>query len=280
MNTGPIAITGASGYLGSRLDLFFSKRDLKTIRLERNPQNTSSRKFDLHSISNNKILEDTDILIHCAYDFNCRTIEESHTVNYLGTKLLFDIARNSNVKKIIYISSISAVNNSNSNYGREKLNIEKLAKQYNATIIRPAFIISRDPGGMFKRIINILSTNIFVPYFPKYIPFYITYEDELLNFIYQLISFPESIPKRQTYSAFNDSPIDFSFFLKCSSKSFKFFNIFIPFSTLLILYTLKFLERLRFNIGFSSDSFFGLINGHELYEQDDFNTNYYFSKFK
>ena len=64
-----VAITGASGYLGSVLVAAFGSAGYTVRRLVRSPvQGSGDRRFDLSSVGPSDALDGVDLLVHCAYD--------------------------------------------------------------------------------------------------------------------------------------------------------------------------------------------------------------------
>jgi nucleoside-diphosphate-sugar epimerase len=275
-----IAITGANGYLGLALSNFLSLQGHSIIKLMRNPTSSDSIKFNLDSVSDSTDqLGDATILIHCAYSSDYKSYKELYSINFNGSKKLFELAKKSSLKKIIFISSIGAINKSESKYGKIKFELENLALKYGAIVIRPAFIVSNKPGGIYGKIVKLLRHNKFIPYFLSRIPFYVTYENELLNFIHLLINSQKNI-ESNIFSCFNKNSIDFSDFLKITSKNLKLNNIFIPISASVVLLLLKTIEVVKPDVKFSSDSFSGLIYGAEISDYPKSCITFDFSKFK
>ena len=265
-----VAITGANGYLGSRLSSYFSSQGKNVLKLVRNPCEHGELRFDLRApFLPNTSLRGVDILIHCAYDFGVRNPESIQKVNADGSRYLFSFAQRSGVKHIIYISSVSAICHTKSAYGKAKCQIEVLAKEANCIIVRPAFIISRKPSGMHEKLTKILRNHLLVPCFTRHIPFYITYEKELVYFLFNLCQSPLNLSSDQ-FNAFSPKPIDFSLFLKEISQSQGFNNIFIPTHPQLILLALKLLELFPIEFNFRSDNFLGLLYSGTIPELESF----------
>src|ERR1700761_662135 len=105
-----VVITGANGFLGSYLVDFFAKKDWKVCALVHNmpKEIITGVDYNLYSLlakPDQKLLDNADCVIHCAYapgDFNA---------NVKGTKNLVEQSRKCGVKKNIFISSISANEN-------------------------------------------------------------------------------------------------------------------------------------------------------------------------
>jgi nucleoside-diphosphate-sugar epimerase len=136
------AITGADGYVGSRISEELAKHG-KVIQL-------GSAQFSLGQRGLGSMLKGADVLIHCAYDFTLQSWNEIERVNVQGSLALFAAARRAGVKRIIFISSMSAFDGCRSNYGRAKLAIERSARKYHpqVVIVRPGLVYDERPGGV------------------------------------------------------------------------------------------------------------------------------------
>src|SRR5260221_14693736 len=105
------AITGVNGYLGGQLKVFFSKQGWEVLGLTHRGdgyRQGNNEHFNLKSGIKSESLAGTDVLIHCAYDFSLKGWEEILEVNVQGSIKLFQSAKRADVKKIIFISSMSA----------------------------------------------------------------------------------------------------------------------------------------------------------------------------
>lgn len=142
-----VAITGAHGYVGGILSSHFRKAGYQVVPLVRNPLGPE-RYFSL-SDSNGPIdLSGVDFLVHAAYDFFPKDLEESRHVNVEGSRRLLEAARISGVKKLVLISTLSAFEGAISVYGRTKLEIEKLFASEGAGVVRPGLVYGVGSGGM------------------------------------------------------------------------------------------------------------------------------------
>ena len=157
-NNKKILVTGSIGLISSNLISYLNKKNLKIFHTSYR-KNNSPIYFDLN---NKKKLQKSDfpyfnILIHCAYQ-KSQNFEKEKNINYLGSKLIFNLAKEYNAK-IIYISSMSASKKSKSNYGKIKYLIEMLSINYNAIILRPGLVFDKNSnrglyGGLQKLIIK------------------------------------------------------------------------------------------------------------------------------
>ena len=143
-----VAITGASGYLGSLLTALFTDHGATVVRFVRSPQSESDRPFVLGSKPDPSAMDGVDVLIHAAYDM--RVIDESDVwkVNVGGTGVLLEAAQAARVPRIVVLSSMSAYEGTKQLYGRAKLAIEADAGRVGAVIVRPGLVVGAGSGGM------------------------------------------------------------------------------------------------------------------------------------
>ncbi len=150
-----ILITGANGFLGSRLCKKFVHEKYKVIAGVRKSADLSllerlDIKFRIGDIKKpetlSEMVKDVDFIIHNAGLVKAKSIKEFFEVNEQGTKNLFEAVKNysPNLKKIIYISSMAAsgpslnghpvkesdTSNPITAYGKSKLAGEKIALSY------------------------------------------------------------------------------------------------------------------------------------------------------
>ena len=145
-----VAVSGASGYLGSRICETLESHGWDVIRLVRdpNPSDRRSRYFDLEKDVPHQSLESVDLLIHGAYDLSLTRPSDIWRVNVEGTRRLLSAARGAGVRRLIVLSSMSAYEGTTQLYGRSKLEIERLATQYGGCSIRPGLVYAKEPRGM------------------------------------------------------------------------------------------------------------------------------------
>ena len=254
-----ILITGSNGLISSNLISYLNNKKLITFHTSHNEIN-SPIYFDLN---NRAELQNSDfpyfnILIHCAYK-RCQNFEKEKNINFLGSKLIFDLAKQFNAK-IIYISSMSASKNSKSNYGKIKYLIEKLSINYNAIILRPGLVIDKNSnkgiyGGLQKLIITypflIFPTGLNKKQFLCNI-------EEFCDKIYSILLYENN--KNEIYN-FNSSEL-----LTLKQICKKIINennkkiIFININYKIIYFFLKFLELIKINFRFKADSLLSLVD--------------------
>jgi len=148
------AITGSNGYVGGCIKNYFSARGWEIVELIRQPKpGTRAIAFQLGADISPQSLAGVDALVHCAYDLKLVCREEIHAVNVEGSRKILEAARAANIPKIVFISSISAFEGCRSLYGKAKLEIEKIALENGALVIRPGLVYGNDPGGMVGKLV-------------------------------------------------------------------------------------------------------------------------------
>jgi len=161
---GICAITGATGYVGGRLRGFLDQHGWETVSWSRRPSQTGRHvPFVLGEAVDPRQLEGVRALVHCAYDFGPRRWNDIHSVNVMGSKLLFQAARAAGVENVVFISSVSAFEGCRSLYGRAKLAIERAARDAGSMIIRPGLVYGTQPGGVFGGLVRQVSRGRIIP---------------------------------------------------------------------------------------------------------------------
>jgi nucleoside-diphosphate-sugar epimerase len=144
-----VAITGASGYLGSVLVAAFGSAGYTVRRLVRSPDpGSSDRLFDLNSVGSSNSLDGVDLLVHCAYDMALTNRTDIWRSNVFGTVALFDQAVSSGVRRTIALSSMSAFPGTRQLYGRAKLATELAARARGLCVVRPGLVYGAGWRGM------------------------------------------------------------------------------------------------------------------------------------
>ena len=144
------AITGSNGYVGGCVKNYLAACGWDIRELTRQPKpGTRGVAFQLGAEVPPSALAGVAALVHCAYDFKPLRWDELRGVNVDGSRRLFSAARAAGVGKVIAISSISAYDGCRSLYGKAKLEIETLALDHGAQVIRPGLVYGSGPGGMF-----------------------------------------------------------------------------------------------------------------------------------
>lgn len=131
------AVTGASGYVGSRISAALEAAGWEVRPLGR------ATGFRLGEVPD---LAGVDALVHAAWDFSARTRSEIERTNVDGSRRLLDAARG---RRIVFVSTLSAFPGARSLYGQAKLAVEQAARVVGGAVIRPGLVWSEDGGSLY-----------------------------------------------------------------------------------------------------------------------------------
>lgn len=167
-HTPVVAITGASGFLGTELTKYFLSIGWRVVGLVRDPSlqktanNIEWRAYDLVKPLSKNTLTDVDYLVHTAYTKLSTNNPNAFNENISGAQSLIQAAKKSSVKQLIFISTMSAHEDAISVYGKQKLAVEKLfLNTNNATVLRCGLIIGN--GGIVKEMASFMKSKHAVP---------------------------------------------------------------------------------------------------------------------
>ena len=144
-----VAVTGAKGYLGSRISAHLEAAGWRVLRLVRDPAPADEwqRGYELGGRLPANLLRPASVLVHAAYDFGAKG-PAAWAANVDGTRRLLEAARTDGVGRVIVLSSMSAYPGTKQLYGRIKLAIEKVVFAAGGYAVRPGFVYGDDPGGI------------------------------------------------------------------------------------------------------------------------------------
>ena len=150
-----VAVTGASGYLGSQICQTLESGGWQAIRLTRSPDQSRGQAFSYDlampiTVQVREALQSVDVLIHAAYDLSLTSSADIWRVNVAGTRRLLEEARAAEVGRIIVLSSMSAFAGTTQLYGRAKLDIEAITTEFSGCAVRPGLVHSEQAGGMVR----------------------------------------------------------------------------------------------------------------------------------
>jgi nucleoside-diphosphate-sugar epimerase len=143
-----VAITGVTGYLGSRLESAFRNAGWNVIRLVRSPAQPGDRRAVLGESVSPAVFDGAHVLLHAAYDMRAVTKDDIWRINVAGTETLLNAAHRAAVERIIVLSSMSAYTGTRQRYGRAKLEVETMTFGVGGVALRPGLVVGRNPGGM------------------------------------------------------------------------------------------------------------------------------------
>jgi nucleoside-diphosphate-sugar epimerase len=255
------AITGSSGYLGSKLADYIERSGATAIRLSSNgsPDCISfslDRGVPAGSFESNNI----DALIHCAWDFSLTRETEIFERNVEGSIKLFRQAKREGVRRLIFISSMSAFEDCKSFYGKAKLAVEAEIAAMGGSSIRPGLIYSANACGMVGSLVKAIDISPLIPLIGsgKYV-LYLVHEEDLCALVASMLVPGAQLPAKPLIAASEEGH---SFkdilrgFAAIRGRSIRF----LPVPWRLIATGLKATEGMKFKLPFRSDSVLSLVN--------------------
>jgi len=261
MSTKPVcAITGSNGYVGGCLRAHLAGHGWDILELTRQPKpGARAVAFQLGADVAPAALAGVRALVHCAYDFKPLGWAEIKAANVAGTQKLMHAANAAGVERIVCISSISAYDGCRSLYGRAKLDIEHLAQDQGALVIRPGLVYGPGPGGMFGKLMDQVRKSSLIPLIGdgSQIQYLVQHED-LTAFVAQALA--TGLPGApRLLTAAHPQPWPFKQLLQEIACALDKKVTFIPLPWRLVWAGLKSAETLGLRLNFRSDSLVSLM---------------------
>lgn len=248
MNNVTCAITGANGFIGSHLVNFFRARQCHVIEM------TRENNFDLSKTPPD--LYGVDMLIHAAYDLKIIDRHSNQKINYDGSVNLLRHAKKCGVKKIIFISSLSAFEGARSLYGRTKLAIESVVAELGGVIVRPGLVFDENPRGIVGAMNKFIQHSKIVPLIGHgQQKFYPCHVQDLVELLFYLADSTENDTKPIIAAA--DHAMTLKEIIKLLATKQQKKIVLFPVPYFILLFGMKLAEKLGFNIGLRSDSLVG-----------------------
>ncbi|MEO5713808.1 MAG: NAD-dependent epimerase/dehydratase family protein [Luteolibacter sp.] len=258
-----IAVTGATGYVGSRLSEFLREHSHEVLALSRRPVEAPWAAYTLGDDPDLLPWYGVDVLIHLAYDFTARNWQEILDRNVNPSIALFQAARRAGVRHLIFISSLSSFEGCRSDYGKAKLMIEKEVMRLEATVIRPGLVWGKQSGGVMGTLETLVARLPVVPYLAggNGLAQYLVHEEDLARAILVMLEkFPEGVPHPVTIA--NPTSLTLRAILRTIATRTRGKRLFVPAPWQFAMVVLKTAEMLGVKTLFRSDSLTGIVHGN------------------
>jgi nucleoside-diphosphate-sugar epimerase len=263
MNTNPpvAAVTGASGYLGSRICQTLEARGWRVIRLSGSQAAVPGEvvRYELAepvAPEVSEALRSADVLIHAAYNLTLTGADDIRRVNVEGTRQLLEAAEEAGTGRIIVLSSMSAFTGTTQLYGRAKLDIEALTVDFGGCAVRPGLVYGKGAGGMAGSLRKLTALPI-VPVIAGGAGIYTVAEEDLMEAIVSLASAADLPPA--TISLAHPAKVTLVDMMKVFAAEDNRRCRFIPVPWKLVYWGLKSGESLRVKLPFRADSLLGVV---------------------
>lgn len=258
-------VTGAHGYVGGAVCEGLRRAGWEPRAMSRSPKEGEVG-FSLGSEISPEAMQGASALIHCAYDFSSPDFLTARRVNVEGTRKLFAAARAAGVERIMLVSSMSAFDGCRSNYGKIKMDLEALAREVGASVVRPGLVYGAKAGGVFGQLVRVAARGGVVPLIGNGLQVqYLVHEEDLSRALAEWCDGQVSWPASQVTLA-HEKPLSMKAIVQTLARRRLFF---VPIPALLVLAGLRFAEGLGLKLNFRSDSLMGLLHPNH---QPDFST--------
>jgi nucleoside-diphosphate-sugar epimerase len=153
-----IFITGLNGFIAARLADHLSAAGHRVTGSSRTSSGLpGARVWSLGDPPDESMFKKVDVLIHCAHDFASGAMHR----NIDGTLALANAARQAGVGRQIFVSSLSALADATSEYGRAKYETERVLLDRGDTVVRPGTVIGK--GGLFGKMAAMIREKSILP---------------------------------------------------------------------------------------------------------------------
>ena len=255
------AVTGGSGYLGSRICQTLESRGWQVIRLTGSAAQAPGQvvKYELTAPVTAQVseaLRSADVLIHAAYSFTQKTADEIWRVNVAGTRRLLEAAKEATTGRVIVVSSMSAFPGTTQLYGKAKIDIEDMTVKFGGCAIRPGLVYGKEAGGMAGSLRK-LSGLPAVPMITGGAGVYTVAEGDLMEAVALLAAAPALEPG--VISLAHPGKVTLADLVSTFAAQENRTPRFFPVPWRLVLLGLKTGELLRLPMPFRSDSLLGLV---------------------
>lgn len=245
-----VVVTGAAGYIGTRLTSLVLERDHEVIIASRQRPSAFSASwlsFDLSSDNSIALPAGTGTVVHLAANTTHTTcLEDEYEV--VAAQKLIKSAQEIGAK-IIFVSSQTARPDAPTAYGRTKWRIEQEVLSAGGWVIRPGLVYGGELRGLFGMLVNTVQQLPVLPAFvpaPKVQPIHV---DDLAEGLLRIVE--RSDLSSGVFCLGAPDPISFSAFLDEIAKSrLRCWRGFVPLPVVAINVLAFFLgEALRTRLG-------------------------------
>ncbi len=263
MTSSRVAITGATGYLGSVLsDLFLSRGDEVVALTRRRPERAVGewRHFELGRPVDGTMFQDVDALVHAAWVLSGKDTSQLWRENVIGSRRLIEAAVTAGVQKVVFVSSMSAYFGTRQTYGLMKLAVERTALDLGCVVVRPGLVYGESPGGMAGTLRKIAR----LPLWPRFgsAKLFLANEDDEAQAIARVVDHYDEL-SGEVLGLANPQSVELpSIFAGLSPEHKR--RLTLPVPAGLVMAVLRLLEGAGVPFPFRSDSLLGLIESADL----------------
>lgn len=261
-----VGITGANGYVGTILRAAFAEEGHEVIAFARPNRVTSEsaaamvgewRPYEIERPPSGAAFSDLDVLIHSAWDLTLVSAGDVWGVNVSGSQHLLRNAADAGVRRIIFISSMSAYKGTRQLYGQAKLACERTANSLGGVSTRLGLVYGPGWGGMagaLRKLTNLPVT----PLIGARSHQFTVHEADVAAAMVRIAE--SDMPLPEPVGLANPEPVPFRQLMKEVAASQGRTLRAVPVPSQLVSGILKAAEALQVPLPFRSDSILGLVH--------------------
>tara|TARA_X000000368_G_C23051924_1_gene721856 strand:+ start:1836 stop:2615 length:780 start_codon:yes stop_codon:yes gene_type:complete len=157
-------VTGFNSSLVKVIISNLSNIDIIPISSSTNSE-SNKMKFDIGSLKN---FNSEDYILHCAWNMKERNKEKSHQINVDGSINFFNSLNLNQKKNFIFVSTISAIPNTLSIYGKHKLKVEDYVLSNQGKVLRLGLLHDNNNNDGLGFISDLRSVANYFPIIPNF----------------------------------------------------------------------------------------------------------------
>ena len=160
-------VSGASGLVGREVvaQLVRSGHDVRAWRSSASSAASPNDQYQQVRLATpiavvEPLFAGVDAFVHCAWDLQVSSWDEIERVNVDGSIAWLEAAARAGVKKLIFVSSVSAYTGCRSMYGRSKLAVEEAVTRLGGVNVRPGIVHGDPTAGVYGRLWQSTSASV------------------------------------------------------------------------------------------------------------------------
>jgi nucleoside-diphosphate-sugar epimerase len=263
-----VGITGANGYVGTILRAAFADEGHEVIAFARPNRVTSEsaaatagvaewRPYEIKRPPSGTAFSDLDVLIHGAWDLTLVSAGDVWGVNVSGSQHLLRNAADAGVRRVIFISSMSAYKGTRQLYGQAKLACERTACGVGGVSTRLGLVYGPGWGGMAGAVRKLTNLPV-TPLIGARSHQFTVHEADMAAAMLRIAE--SDMPLPEPVGLANPEPVPFRRLMKEIAASQGRILRAVPVPWQLVSGVLKTAEALHVPVPFRSDSILGLVH--------------------
>ncbi len=248
-----IALTGAGGLVGEAISSTLALQGHTVIPLRFRLEAPRLQAHDFFG---------AQLLIHAAYDWRSRKPDDIQRINVNGSLALLEAAQTSEIKGVIFISSVSAFAGCRSFYGKGKLQVEQRVLSGGGLVVRPGMVFGDTRRGIFGTLTRLAQVPILPVFDGGSQPMWTVHREDLAKVISMLVCHEWSALPSRVIAVSAAQPTIFRDILKILGRAQGKRVAVFPVPSRLVFSLLRFSELLGIKLPITSDALVGLLESN------------------